>query len=122
MLSSFAGNLDAVDRSDGVEQPGAIFLVTPCDRVPPFWDDAMRCLYPLHILGPKREKVVAPMVPMFAPAIRNRSERLQMRSDLAWVHRFLHQRRANVHWRHPISVTERRLAKVLRVWGKWCIC
>lgn len=122
MLSSFPGNLDAIDRGNGVEQEGTVLLVAPCDGSPPFWDDAMGCLYPFHLVGSEREKVIAPMVIMFAPAIRNMREWPQMWSDLAWLHRFLHQRRANVHWRHPVCVAERRLAKFLQILRERSIC
>lgn len=61
------------------------------------------------------------MLELCAPVGHAARRRVQMRRDLARVHRLLEERRADVHGRHAVRVRARRRAR-LRLWRERRVC
>lgn len=87
MFTRLSGNVDTLNRREGMVQLGSMLLIPPFHRSPPHRDPPIRTIDPLHPLRIKRQQIKPPTMLMLRPAIRDATHRRrEVRRDFAGVH------------------------------------
>ena len=116
MSAGLARNLGTVDYSDRMIELCASTLEAAFDRSPAVGHEPVRGRDELHVLRHEREQVEPALVRDLSAAVGHAAWQLEVRRDLARVHRELHERRAEEHEVSAVGLPERGLACLVRAW------
>lgn len=103
MYTSLPRHVYPIEIPKGMVKLGPAGVVPTFDRAPTGWDFTVRGGDPLHVWS-DRQQIEPPMVVEFAALIRNATQRVDGRSDLARMDRVFEDRGTNVDCAHAVCV------------------